>query len=282
MEKIKIGITQGNTDRTGYNLILTAFEEPVSLELSHPIIYGDKETALQQRRILNLNTNFVTINSTDEVQDGRLSLLQCEESEPKALEDLRANNIDALVITPKKEPFPCPAGCIEMLINEDVRMALVSKVDMESIEKLRQTLERDFDCQHPRIAILCNEVPQEKEKEEQPFEEKHMHIYGPYAIKEFFEEEKYMFYDGIITSDKAKATEAFGALVYEYSIRFYAGSDLIITSPFRAEVTSMNHAMYIATDIYRNRESYDAERANPLPKLFHDKREDKNSNNQVE
>ena len=107
MEKIKIGITQGNTDRTGYNLILTAFEEPVSLELSHPIIYGDKETALQQRRILNLNTNFVTINSTDEVQDGRLSLLQCEESEPKALEDLRANNIDALVITPKTDAFRC-------------------------------------------------------------------------------------------------------------------------------------------------------------------------------
>jgi len=281
MEKIKIGITQGNADRTGYNLILTAFEEPVSLELCHPIIYGDKETAIQQRRIMNLNTNFISINSTGDVQDGRLSLLQCEESEQKALEDLRANNIDALVITPKKEPFPCPAGCIEMLINEDVHMALVEKVDMESIETLRQTLERDFDCQHPRIAILCNEVPQEQGTTE-PFEEKYMHIYGPYAIKEFFEEEKYMFYDGIITSDKAKATEAFGALVYEYGIIYYAGSDLIITSPFRTEVTSLNHAMYIATDVYRNRENYDAERENPLPKLFHDKREDKNSNNQVE
>ena len=281
MEKLKIGITQGNADRTGYNLILTAFEEPVSLELCHPVIYGDKETAVQQRRIMNLNTNFICINSTDGVQDGRLSLLQCEESEQKALEDLRANNIDALVITPKKEPFPCPAGCMEMLINEDVRMALVGKVDKDSVETLRQTLERDFDCQHPRIAILSNEDPQENDTNE-PLEEKYMHIYGPYAIKEFFEEERYMFFDGIITSDKEKATEAFGALVYEYGIRFYAGSEHIITSPFRSEITSMNHAMYIATDVYRNRESYDAERQNPLPKLFHDKREDRNSNNQVE
>ena len=281
MTKIKIGITQGKTDRSGYDLILTAFEEPTSLELCHPIIYGDKETAVQQRKNLNLTTNFITINNVADIQDGRLSLLQCEESEQKALEDLKSNNIDALVITPKETPFVCPDGGTEILINEDVCMALVTKVDKDSVEAFRQTLERDFDCQHPRIAILSNETAQETQ-EEDVIEEKHMHIYGPYAIKEFFEEEKYMYYDGIITSDNLKATEAFKALAYEYSVRFYAGSDLIITSPFRNDTMCMNHATYIATDIYRNRESYDAERENPLPKLFHDKREDKNSNNQVE
>lgn len=281
MEKLKIGITQGRTDKTDYNLILTAFEEPVSLELCHPIIYGDKEAAVQQRRNMNLSTNFITINNTNDVQDGRLSLLQCEDSEKKAMEDCQANDIDALVINPQETPFSCPAGSTEMLINEDIRMALVEKVDKDTIESFRKTLERDFDCQHPRIAILTNQVPTEI-AEKETFEERHLHIYGPYPIKEFFEEEKYMFFDGIITSDKQEATEAFGALVYEYGIRFYAGSNLIITSPFRFEITSLNHAMYIATDIYRNRDSYDHERENPLPKLFHDKREDRNNNNQVE
>ena len=278
MEKIKIGITQGRADKTGYNLILTTFEEPVSLELCHPIIYGDKEAVIQQRKIMNLSTNFITINNTDEVQDGRLSLLQCEDSEKKAMEDCQENNIDALVITPKETPFPCPAGSTEMLINEDIRMALVEKIDKNTIEAFRNTLERDFDCQHPRIAILSDNAEQENNNEE-PREEKHMHVYGPYAIKEFFEEEKYMYYDGIITCEKQKATEAFGSLAYEYGIRFYAGSDLIITSPFLSDTMCMNHATYIATDVYRNRQSYDQERENPLPKLFHDKREDRNSNN---
>ena len=278
MEKIKIGITQGRADKTGYNLILTTFEEPVSLELCHPIIYGDKEAVIQQRKIMNLSTNFITINNTDEVQDGRLSLLQCENSEKKAMEDCQENNIDALVITPKETPFPCPAGSTEMLINEDIRMALVEKIDKNTIEAFRNTLERDFDCQHPRIAILSDNAQQENNNEE-PREEKHMHVYGPYAIKEFFEEEKYMYYDGIITCEKQKATEAFGSLAYEYGIRFYAGSDLIITSPFLSDTMCMNHATYIATDVYRNRQSYDQERENPLPKLFHDKREDRNSNN---
>ena len=278
MEKIKIGITQGRADKTGYNLILTTFEEPVSLELCHPIIYGDKEAVIQQRKIMNLSTNFITINNTDEVQDGRLSLLQCEDSEKKAMEDCQENNIDALVITPKETPFPCHAGSTEMLINEDIRMALVEKIDKNTIEAFRNTLERDFDCQHPRIAILSDNAQQENNNEE-PREEKHMHVYGPYAIKEFFEEEKYMYYDGIITCEKQKATEAFGSLAYEYGIRFYAGSDLIITSPFLSDTMCMNHATYIATDVYRNRQSYDQERENPLPKLFHNKREDRNSNN---
>jgi len=278
MEKIKIGITQGGTSRTGYNLILSAFEEPVSLELCHPIIYGDKEIAIQQRKNLNLTTNFITISNTNDVQDGRLSLLQCEDSEKKAMEDCQDNNIDALVITPQEKPFPCPAGTTEMLINEDIRMALTEKVNNESVESFRQTLVRDFDCQHPRIAILSDEAVLEN-KPDTPIEEKHMHVYGPYAIKDFFEQEKYMFYDGIITSEKEKATEAFGSLAYEYGIRFYAGSDLIITSPFLADTICMNHATYIATDVYRNREAYDQERENPLPKLFHDKREDRNSNN---
>lgn len=281
MEKIIIGITDGPKDRTGYNLILSAFEEPVSLELNHPIIYGDKETAIQQRKVMNLTTNFITITNTKDVQDGRLSLLQCKESEKKALEDLKSGLIDTLVITPKREPVSYPAECMEMLINEDVHMALVDKVDNGTIETLRQTLERDFDFQHPRIAILSDEASRGEEQTTE-IEENHTHIYGPYPIKEFFEEERYMFFDGIITSDRQKATEAFGALVYEYGIRFFAGSDLIITSPFKSEVTSLNHAMYIATDVYRNRKIYDQERENPLPKLFHDKREDKNSNNQVE
>lgn len=278
MEKLKIGITQGKTDRTGYNLILTAFEEPVSLELSHPIIYGNKETAIQQRQILNLTTNFITINSVDEVQDGRLSLLQCEESEKKAMKDCQENNIDALVVTPQDNPFPYPAGTTEMLINEDIRMELVEKVNKDTLESFQQTLVRDFDCQHPRIAILSNETTQEDSTRETR-EEKHMYVYGPYAIKDFFEQEKYMFYDGIITCEKQEATEAFGSLAYEYGIRFFAGSDLIITSPFQSNTTSLNHAMYIATDVYRNRKAYDKERENPLPKLFHDKREDRNSNN---
>ena len=36
----------------------------------------------------------------------------------------------------------------------------------------------------------------------------------------------------------------------------------------------MRHAIYEAIDIFRNREQYDAPMGNPLPKLYHEKRDD--------
>lgn len=309
MEKIKIGITQGNTNGTGYEVILKAFEDPTSLELCLPIIYGNKDIAVQHRKAMNLATNFVTIKSVQEAQEGRLSLLQCvenakdvalgentpeaelqgQESLQKALADHKAGILDALVINPCINPIPPLEGMTEMLINEDVLMALVPKIDAETVEAFCQTLVRDFDRQHPRIAILSDMKMPEGQTAE-TFEGKHMLVYGPYAIKDFFEQEKYMYFDGVITVEKQKATEAFASLAYEYGIRYFAGSQFIITAPFNdagmkiagkgtADVINLNHATFIATDVYRNRKAYDAERQNPLPKLFHDKREDKNTNN---
>ena len=36
----------------------------------------------------------------------------------------------------------------------------------------------------------------------------------------------------------------------------------------------MRQAIYTAIDVFRNRQQYDEPLANPLPKLFHEKRED--------
>ena len=36
----------------------------------------------------------------------------------------------------------------------------------------------------------------------------------------------------------------------------------------------MRHAIFEAIDIFRNRQNYDAPMGNPLPKLYHEKRDD--------
>ena len=45
MERIKIGITHGDTNGVGYEVILKAFEDPTVLELCTPIIYGSPKVA---------------------------------------------------------------------------------------------------------------------------------------------------------------------------------------------------------------------------------------------
>lgn len=44
--KIRIGITQGDINGVGYEVILKAFADPVMLELCTPIIYGSPKWLL--------------------------------------------------------------------------------------------------------------------------------------------------------------------------------------------------------------------------------------------
>ena len=56
--KIRIGITQGDINGVGYEVILKAFADPVMLELCTPIIYGSPKVAAYHRKSLDLPTNF--------------------------------------------------------------------------------------------------------------------------------------------------------------------------------------------------------------------------------
>ncbi|MDE5571036.1 MAG: 4-hydroxythreonine-4-phosphate dehydrogenase PdxA, partial [Prevotella sp.] len=81
--KIRVAITQGDTNGVGYEVILKVFADPEMLELCTPIIYGSPKIAAYHRKALNLETNFSIINSAEEVRDGRLNLLTCFDEEIK-------------------------------------------------------------------------------------------------------------------------------------------------------------------------------------------------------
>lgn len=47
--KIRVGITQGDINGVGYEVILKTFADPVMLELCTPIIYGSPKVAAYHR-----------------------------------------------------------------------------------------------------------------------------------------------------------------------------------------------------------------------------------------
>ena len=66
---------------------------------------------------------------------------------------------------------------------------------------------------------------------------------------------------------------------------FAAGQDLVQTAPLASDAfrnagknlsdeCSMRHAVYLAIDIFRNRQNYDEPLKNPLKKLYHEKRDE--------
>ena len=77
------GITHGDINGVGYEIILKLFSEPMMLELCTPIIYGSPKVATYHRKAMELTTNFVTIQKADEAVEGRLNLVDCLTDEVK-------------------------------------------------------------------------------------------------------------------------------------------------------------------------------------------------------
>lgn len=81
--RIKIGITHGDINGVGYEVILKTFSDPVMLELCTPIIYGSPKVAAYHRKALDLSANFSIVNSASEAPHNKLSVVNCADDEVK-------------------------------------------------------------------------------------------------------------------------------------------------------------------------------------------------------
>ena len=77
MHKLKIGITHGDINGVGYEVILKTFETPEMLELCTPVVYGSPKIATFHRKALELTTNFVVRDSARNVDENSLNIVNC-------------------------------------------------------------------------------------------------------------------------------------------------------------------------------------------------------------
>ncbi len=349
-KKIRVAITQGDTNGVGYEVIFKVFEDPTMLELCTPIIYGSSKIAAYHKKALNKETNFSVINSAEEARDGRLNLLSCFEDEIKvefgqpseeaggaafkaldrAMTDFRKGLYDVLVTAPINKAtiqspgfhFPGHTEYIEtslgegkkalmILMNDRLRVALVTThlpikdvataITKESImEKatiFHQALKRDFRISNPRIAVLALNPHagddgllgvEEKNIISPAIEalaKKGIQAFGPYPADGFFGAGTFNYFDGILAMYHDQGLAPFKTIALDNGVNYTAGLPIIRTSPDhgtaydiagqdKADENSMRQAIYTAIDVFRNRQFYDEPLQNPLPKLFHEKRED--------
>lgn len=155
--KIKIGITQGDINGIGYEVILKTLEDNRILDFCIPIIYGSPKVAAYHRKVLNLNVNLNLISNASEASDKHANIINCNSDEvkvdlaqstsgageaafqalEKATADLKSGLIDALVTAPinkkniqsDKFTFPGHTEYLEQLFGAkgDALMLLVSE-----------------------------------------------------------------------------------------------------------------------------------------------------------
>lgn len=347
---IRIGISQGDTNGVGYELIFKTFSESTMFELCTPIVFGHIKVANYHRKALNFNTQLNVISSAEEAVPGKLNFVNCSDNDIKtefgvqspeaghaafqALEQAviayKSGDIEALVTAPINKASIQSSNFhfvghteylqdrfavegqepLMILCNDIMRVALVtthlpiSEVAFAITEEnvalkaqlLYQSLQRDFNISSPRIAVLAlnphagddGVLGHEESEVIQPaiksLADAGMPCYGPYAADGFFGAGQYRHFDGILAMYHDQGLAPFKALSMSGGINFTANLPIVRTSPDHgtaydiagkgiAQADSFRQAIYAAIDIYRNRASYDEAHANPLPKLYQDRKE---------
>ncbi len=165
-KKIKIGITHGDINGIGYEVILKTLADVRILELCTPIIYGSSKVLAWHRKAMELEpVNMSIINRAQDAGANRVSIINSIDVDVKvdisrstpeagmaafkaledAVRDLKAGDIDALLTAPinknniQNEQFDFPGhteyleqACGEgnkalmILLNDNLRVALVT------------------------------------------------------------------------------------------------------------------------------------------------------------
>ena len=347
--KIRVGITQGDINGIGYEVILKAFEDPTMLELCTPIVYGSPKIMTYHRKALELETSFTIINSASEAVHGKLNVVNCCEDEvkvelgkpskesgkaafdalEKAMTEYKEGKFDVLVTAPihkqmiQSESFTFPGHteyieqsigegkALMILANDCLRVALatghvpVSKIAttltqeliVEKLTTFNAALKRDFGIDAPRIAVLAlnphagdgGVIGTEEETIITPSikaaREQGIICFGPYPADGFMGSGAFSHFDGVLAMYHDQGLAPFKTLAMENGVNFTAGLPIIRTSPDHgtafdiagknmASADSFRQALYMAIDIYRNRQSDAEANKNPLRKLYFEKRDD--------
>jgi len=82
--KIRVGITQGDINGVGYEVILKTLSDSRVYENQAVTIYGSAKVAAYHKKVLDLNSvNLTIVNSAREAVIGRLSIINCTDDEVK-------------------------------------------------------------------------------------------------------------------------------------------------------------------------------------------------------
>lgn len=334
------GITHGDINGIGYEVIMKTLDDPQINDICTPIVYGSPKVAAYHRKVLNMsNFSFNTIRAAEEAHPKKANMINCLGDEVRvelgkstpeggeaslaaldmAVADLINGKIDVLVTAPidkhnmQSDRFRYnghtdylkarvnAADVLMLMVCEsmkigfvtehmplkDVSQAVTPQLIMRKLKILNQTLLQDFGIRRPQIAVLSLN-PHAGDGGLLGLEEKDIIIpavtraneegiyaFGPYPADGFFGAGLFRKFDAILAMYHDQGLAPFKALAFDTGVNFTAGLSVIRTSPVHgtayditgkneASENSFRQAIYVACDIFRNRQMYAELVRNPL------------------
>lgn len=167
--KIKVGITHGDYNGVGYEVILKALEDPLIFDLCTPVVYGSQRIASHYRKQLELpQQQSVKVESAAEAKEGTVNVVNVvaddEQIQPgqsteaagraafaaleRATSELKSGLIDVLVTAPINKAniqgpdfrFPGHTEYLEASIGEEGDHALMIMADERGLRVALATI----------------------------------------------------------------------------------------------------------------------------------------------
>ena len=278
--------------------ILPTFDEEIKVEIGVPSTEAGKAARIAlEKAVSDYQNGFFDV------------LVTCPVNIQKMKEDGFPCNGQAEYI---ENQLQQQGKAINMLVCNDLKIGLAtSQIPLAEVGKhitkelivekataLSNTLKRDFSISNPRIAVFAlNPTHGDKQfvgSEEQnviipavnELMEKRINAFGPFAADEFLKEQAYQHFDAMLALHEEQGAIPFKILGEEKNgVGYTAGLSLIRTAPDMdtlyniagknvADENKLRHAIYLAIDTFRCRKNYDLPLANPLPKLYRERRDD--------
>jgi 4-phospho-D-threonate 3-dehydrogenase / 4-phospho-D-erythronate 3-dehydrogenase len=164
MKKQKIGITIGDLNGIGLEVILKTVSDERVLKFCTPIIYGSSKVVSYHKNIVQVEFPFANIRTASEAEEGKVNVVNCWQENvnitigklsetggiyayralESAVQELKAGEIDALVTAPINKKamqmanFPFPGhteyitdqlgspNSVMLMVNDNLRIGLVT------------------------------------------------------------------------------------------------------------------------------------------------------------
>jgi 4-hydroxythreonine-4-phosphate dehydrogenase len=167
--KIRIGITHGDVNGVGYEVILKTFAQSEMFDLCIPVVYGSTKLAAYHRKALSIPTNFTQVSSAGEAQNNQLNIVNAVGEEVKVeLGQATTDAGNAAYLALEKALEEYNAGLIDVLVTAPINKNTIQSQDFvfpghtEYIEeregKGRKALMILMN-QHFRVAFVTGHVP---------------------------------------------------------------------------------------------------------------------------
>lgn len=338
IENIIVGISIGDLNGIGSEIVLKTFEDNRILELCTPVIFANAKIISFLKKTYELTLNIQGIDKLDQIIPGKLNVLNvwkesinlefgkndntvgkyAIKSFTAATKALKENAIDVLITAPinkyniqsEEYSFPGHTGYLDkqlegealmLMICENLRVGLltdhipVSEVSKHLTTSLLEnkiltiikTLQQDFGISKPKIAVLGlnphsgdnGVIGKEEEEIIKPTIAKLFdsgnYVFGPYSSDSFFGSGMHENFDAVLAMYHDQGLIPFKTISFGNGVNYTAGLNKVRTSPDHgtafdiagkgiANHDSFKEALYLAIDVYRNRNEYVELTANPL------------------